>query len=134
MNMSVPHHLHSRITHLFVFTKHCEHVYKESQLSGIPLSFDLLCLPAISLASLPASLPKETPATLSKSMSQLLYPLLSVIISWMNIWLWAYGLGPYSPNNPTNILAMLFWFIVIWTWFEIANHDRKNGVIKVSKQ
>jgi hypothetical protein len=58
---------------------------------------------------------------------QLIYPLLlSVIISWMNVWLWAYSLGPYSLTNPTGILAMTFWFIVIWTWFEVANLDKKH--------
>jgi hypothetical protein len=55
----------------------------------------------------------------------LIFPLLlSIIISWMNVWLWAYSLGPYSPTNPTGILTMTFWFIFIWTWFEVANLDR----------
>jgi hypothetical protein len=55
----------------------------------------------------------------------LIFPLLLlVIISWMNVWLWAYSLGPYSPTNPTGILMMTFWFIFIWTWFEVANLDK----------
>jgi hypothetical protein len=49
--------------------------------------------------------------------------LLSFIVSWMHVWLWLYSLGPYSPTNPTGILAMTFWFIFIWTWFELANLD-----------
>jgi hypothetical protein len=57
-------------------------------------------------------------------MSQFIFSLLlSVVISWMNVWLWAYSLGPYSPTNLMGILVMLFWFIVIWTWFEVANLD-----------
>jgi hypothetical protein len=53
----------------------------------------------------------------------------------MNVWLWAYGLGPYSPNNPTNILVMLFWFIVIWTWFERANLDTNGyGMKRIAKE
>jgi hypothetical protein len=66
---------------------------------------------------------------------QLIYPLLlSVIISWMNVWLWAHSLGPYSPTNLMGILAMTFWFIVIWTWFEVANLDRFPAVYFIARK
>jgi hypothetical protein len=71
------------------------------------------------------ALPHPLLPTSTSMTHPLFFPvLLSFIVSWMHVWLWLYSLGPYSPTNPTGILAMTFWFIFIWTWFELANLDR----------
>jgi hypothetical protein len=58
-------------------------------------------------------------------MSQLFPLLFSAIISWMNVWMWTNGLGviPYNPDIHAHILGMLFWFLIVWVCFEIANLD-----------